>query len=554
MSDQQTVRYRPGVRVHVSAGGHACELNMFFVTRIITFLRANGYKVVDDATDADVVLVGGCGAYSLELRRGLEVVENLASRAPQAHLQPVGCLAKVAAILGSDSGRDQFGRRLVSPDLTESGLIESTRGYFQHRIIGQTDDAAIEHMFEHDVPMSAVNEGVLDCQVLLECNDPQPADRLFVMTAQGCAQYCTYCSIRSAKGYVKSRPIDDIIRTIQDGVERGFKEFILLADDCGSYGADTGTNFAKLLNAIVRRAPEAWLHIYEMFPQRLVELYPEIDPVVWHRVFGMTAPLQHVSPRLLKLMGRRTDMDVFTNILRTIRSQHPGMYLHGHFIYAFPTETRTEFESLLGVTDLYHTIKFNRYRQTIDTGHALLPESECAWRDEEFRRRGIEDGVWAPVSPAHRLVRVLHSLRKGTDDTNSLGGELERVLAEAPQVETRDVARLLQGQLEVYDGPSDPVSVVSPTTSVCAPKHLTISTSGDRFRVRNHAVFGDGADLTLDLEEYELLLSFRTPRTLDEALDNSSPMLDRDHARSHIQRFLAAGLLIPSDAHGRGAD
>jgi ribosomal protein S12 methylthiotransferase len=542
-----TDSYPRGTCVYVSAANHGCELNMLFVTRVIGFLERNGHPVVQDPCGADVILVAGCGAYAPDIRHGLTKVRDLALAAPQADLRPMGCLGRIGEVLTSEPHRDRFGRLLHVPELDGTGLLESTRPFFAGPTIGQGDAGALEQMFEHDVPVSDVPDGVVAPRILDECGDTQPADRLMVTVAEGCVHHCTYCSIRTAKGHVRSRPAEGVVGAVRDGLSKGFKEFILMGDDCGSYGADRGTTFAELVNRLAHEVPDALLHFYEVYPQKLIDLAPHIEEVTWRRTFGMTSPLQHTSPRILRLMGRQTDLDAFGALLRRLRGDHPGLYLHGHLIYGFPTETREEFEGLLQVKDLYHTIKFNRYRQTVVTKLPLLSDEEVVWREERLAAMGIQDGFWSPQPAPHKLVGALHAVRKGADDIPQLhravGASLQSVLESTPDERTRRLAERLLAQLS-----TDPSEPPAPAFALCAPKHLSVTHGADgTLTVRNFAL-REPATVTLAPDDFAVLHAFETPATLQQVSDAVLGGGDGGSAalEEAVSRMIGQGLLVPA--------
>lgn len=128
----------------------------------------------------------------------------------------------------------------------------------------------------------------------------------YVKISDGCDRGCTFCSIPSFKGSLRSRSIEDITREVEDLLKEGKKEIILVAQDTTSYGIDLYRKQAlpDLLRRLNSLNGEFWIRVMYLHPDHLTEeiisAMLELDKVVKY----FDVPVQHGSDKILKLMGR----------------------------------------------------------------------------------------------------------------------------------------------------------------------------------------------------------------------------------------------------------
>jgi tRNA A37 methylthiotransferase MiaB len=211
-------------------------------------------------------------------------------------------------------------------------------------------------------------------------------DAYYLQICQGCANHCSYCAIKKAKGEVTSKPIEQIISELKEGMKMGFKRFVLLADDCGSYGLDLGVDFARLLNQLNHF--DIRMNINYIEPKEFQVMYPKIDQEVVEKIDFMDIPLQSTSKRILGLMNRRYEVADILNLAKEIKRRSPRIYLETQIIYAFPSETKEEFRDTFGLTEFFDTVIYFYYTDRKDVKSSLLPgkltSSEIINRTEEI--------------------------------------------------------------------------------------------------------------------------------------------------------------------------
>jgi ribosomal protein S12 methylthiotransferase len=170
----------------------------------------------------------------------------------------------------------------------------------------------------------------------------------YVKIAEGCNHRCSYCTIPLIKGNFRSRRPESIIGEIKQLVESGTREINLIAQDITMYGKDlsSGLNLAGLLRRIITEANPPWVRLLYAYPSRVDAELLDLLKTVPNLCQYLDLPIQHIHPRLLKLMNRHDPPELIRERLARIREAVPGIALRTTMIVGFPTETEAEFEAL----------------------------------------------------------------------------------------------------------------------------------------------------------------------------------------------------------------
>ena len=168
--------------------------------------------------------------------------------------------------------------------------------------------------------------------------------RAFVKSQDGCNNFCTYCVIPYARGNVRSKEKEEVIKEVKNLIKNGHKEIVLTGIHTGNYGAEFDNyNFANLLNDLVQIEGLERLRISSV---EITELNDDVLFVIINSnilVDHMHIPLQSGSDTVLKRMNRKYDKEYFINKIEQIRSIRPNISITTDVIVGFPGETEEEF-------------------------------------------------------------------------------------------------------------------------------------------------------------------------------------------------------------------
>ncbi len=295
--------------------------------RILTQLRAEGYEVAPSYESADTVIVNTCGFITPAVEESLDAIGEALDATGRVIV--TGCLGerpetirerfpKVAAITGSEAVDDVMAavRELIPPD---------------------------ENPFTSLIPLPASGVKLT------------PRHYSYLKIAEGCNHTCAFCIIPKLRGLQVSRDAGEVLYEAFRLIASGTRELVVISQDTSAYGVDVryresefqGEQVRAHLTDLAVKLGEmgAWVRMHYIYP------YPHVDRVVELMAQGkilpyLDVPLQHASPRILKLM-RRPGAGKQLDTIRRWREICPDITLRSTFIVGFPGETEEDFQLLL---------------------------------------------------------------------------------------------------------------------------------------------------------------------------------------------------------------
>lgn len=298
--------------------------------RIITRLRSEGYELSPDYADAGVVIINTCGFIESAIEESMESIEE--AMAENGRVIVTGCLGHKA-----DYIREYF------PDVLH---ISGPQAY--ESVVNAVHEALPPTMdpFTSLVPPEGIKL--------------TPRHYAYVKISEGCNHKCTFCIIPDLRGKLNSRSAADILAEATRLRDAGVKELLIISQDTSAYGVDlkyaTSTykdreyraRFADLCTALGELG--LWVRLHYVYP------YPHVDDVIPLMAEGkilpyLDIPLQHASPRILKLMKRPAAAENNLARIQAWRDVCPDLTIRSTFIVGFPGETDAEFEELLQFLD-----------------------------------------------------------------------------------------------------------------------------------------------------------------------------------------------------------
>jgi len=299
-----------------------CAKNLADSERLMGDLASAGFALTDSLDDADLALVNTCGFIDPAKEESIDAILKVAAQKEFGRLRGLmvaGCLVeRYAAQLSKEI--PEVDRWLPFKDYT--------------RVI----DAARELMGLPQVRSLAPE------RVLLT-----PAAYAYLKISEGCDQKCTFCSIPSFRGRLKSRTIEENVADARLVAARGVGEINLVSQDTTAYGRDLygKPRLAELLRELTKIEGPRWWRVLYLYPSTLRE--DVLDEMAGNEriVKYVDMPLQHVSDRLLHAMKRGITGPRQRALLETIRKRVPGVTLRTTLIAGFPGETEADHKELV---------------------------------------------------------------------------------------------------------------------------------------------------------------------------------------------------------------
>ncbi|HEX8002963.1 MAG TPA: 30S ribosomal protein S12 methylthiotransferase RimO [Mycobacteriales bacterium] len=340
-----------------------CARNEVDSEELAARFAAGGFSLVEDAADADAVVVNTCGFVEQAKRDSIDTLleaRGLDADGRRRAVVAVGCLAErygaelasslpeADAVLGFDS---YASLAATIGDLLAGGPAPASHAPRDRRTllpITPVDRAAATASALAGAPaVPDLPDGVA----------PASGPRRYRLTggpvaplklASGCDRRCSFCAIPSFRGAFVSRPPEEVLAEAEWLAAQGVRELHLVSENSTSYGKDLGDVrlLERLLPAVaavpgIVRVRLAYLQPAEMRPS-LVEAIAGTDGVADY--FDLS--FQHSSPTVLRAMRRFGGTEAFLGLVRSIRELAPEAGIRSNFIVGFPGETAADYAEL----------------------------------------------------------------------------------------------------------------------------------------------------------------------------------------------------------------
>ncbi|HEY2028314.1 MAG TPA: 30S ribosomal protein S12 methylthiotransferase RimO, partial [Myxococcales bacterium] len=363
-----------------------CPKNRVDSEVMLGSLLDEGYRLVDEPKDAEVILINSC-AFIGEAKQ-----ESIDAILEHAQLKETGrCKALVVAGCLTQRYAD-----VLQTELPEVDYFVGTSAYPRIASIlkGERDRAVIP-----------------DPDYIADARTPRrnsmPRFTAYVKISEGCDNKCTFCIIPTLRGLQRSRPIADIVEEAHRLVAEGAVELNLVAQDLTAYGHDLPgrPKLHELLKAL-EEVPARWIRLHYAYPRDFPE--PLIEALARQPNLAryLDMPLQHIADPVLRRMKRGRDAAWVRKLVSRIREHVPDLTFRTSFIVGFPGETEEQFEELCDFVaemrfDKVGVFQFSREEGTDSFAlDGQLPQRVKAQRQKKLL------GIQRKISKAHQAALI----------------------------------------------------------------------------------------------------------------------------------------------------
>lgn len=171
----------------------------------------------------------------------------------------------------------------------------------------------------------------------------------YITIMKGCSNFCSYCIVPYVRGPEVSINCDEIVNSVQQAVNSGVKEIILLGQNVNSYN-DNGVNFTRLLQKVSKIEKLKRIRFMTSHPKDLSdELIDEIAKNA-KMCRHIHLPLQSGSDNILKAMNRKYTYAQYESLFNKIKTKIPDINITTDIIIGFPGETDIDFNDTLNAS------------------------------------------------------------------------------------------------------------------------------------------------------------------------------------------------------------
>ena len=169
-----------------------------------------------------------------------------------------------------------------------------------------------------------------------------------VKISDGCSRSCTFCAIPSFRGRFHEREEQEILSECRELVKAGVKELCLVSQDTNAYGADSN-RFVELIEKIAEIDDLKWLRLLYLYPdKKTLKILEKLGSLNLPALVPyLESPVQHVSPAILKAMGRSGSYELYRDIFSFAREMKKDTEIRTAFLVGFPGEKTEDVDLLL---------------------------------------------------------------------------------------------------------------------------------------------------------------------------------------------------------------
>lgn len=352
-----------------------CKVNAYEIEAMQQLLEEAGYEIVPFEPGADIYVINTCTVTNIADRKSRQMLHKAKKMNPEAIVVATGCYVQTGGEkLEKDEAID-----LVLGNNQKINIVEALAEYAENKPGHGSHVIKINQTKEYEeLSIDRTAEHV----------------RAYIKVQDGCNQFCTYCIIPYARGRVRSRNIESVLKEVRALAEKGYKEVVLTGIHLSSYGVDFPEEKKETLLSLIRV-------VHEIEGIRRIRL-GSLEPGIVTREFAEgIAALPKVCPHFhlslqsgcdetLERMNRRYRSGEYRERCELLREVYGNPALTTDVIVGFPQESEEEFRKSYDFVDSIrfyetHIFKYSRRQGTKAAAmDGQLTEAEKSFRSEKM--------------------------------------------------------------------------------------------------------------------------------------------------------------------------
>ena len=331
-----------------------CKVNSYEIEVMQENLEKNGYKIVPFAPGADVYIINTCTVTNIADRKSRQMLHKAKKMNPDAVVVAVGCYVQT----GTENVKQDECIDLAVGNNRKKDIVSILEEFLKEKEADRADKTL------HETTIPDINDGKQEYEEMTLTRTGEHT-RAYIKIQDGCNQFCSYCIIPYARGRVRSRKEEDILKEVKGLVEAGYKEVVVTGIHLSSYGLDfidkTSGDYLQGVGIRTQAYNKGYLlDILEKINKiegleriRIGSLEPRIitkEFALRLKALNKLCPHFHLSLQsgcneTLKRMNRHYTAEEFKEKVDLLREVFDNPAITTDVIVGFPGETEEEFEA-----------------------------------------------------------------------------------------------------------------------------------------------------------------------------------------------------------------
>lgn len=311
-----------------------CKVNQYETNAMIEQFIKKKYTIKEFNEEADIYIINTCTVTNMADRKSRQMLRRAKELNPNSIIVACGCYAQVA--------KEELAK------IPEIDLIYGTNE--KNKIADLIEEKMTEEVLKTKKDGKEKETKVTDVMYQKEFLDFGVTDytektRAVIKVQDGCDRFCSYCIIPYARGHVRSRKIQNVVKEIKNIAQKGIKEVVITGIHLASYGKDfkPHAQLIDLLEEINKIDGIERIRLGSLEPTLItvefLDRLSKLEKICDH--FHLS--LQSGCDETLKRMNRRYTTKEFEEGVEFIRKYYKNVALTTDIIVGFPGETDEEF-------------------------------------------------------------------------------------------------------------------------------------------------------------------------------------------------------------------
>ena len=300
-----------------------CKVNQYETQSMREAFSNAGYNIVPEAADFDVAVINSCTVTAESDRKTRQILRRFRRENPNAVIVLTGCMVQAF----SDDAKN----------LCEADIV-----------VGNTDVGRIVSLVEEFIKNGERIFEVKKHERTEKFNTPQISrfderTRAYMKIEDGCNRYCSYCIIPYARGFVRSKPIEEIRNEALDLARNGYIEVVLVGINLSAFGDGESINLCDAVDAVCSVEGIKRVRLGSLEPDHISD-----EMLMRFKSQEKFCPQFHLSlqsgcDKTLKRMNRHYDTAFYTDLVERIRKMFPSAAITTDIMVGFAGENEEEF-------------------------------------------------------------------------------------------------------------------------------------------------------------------------------------------------------------------
>lgn len=337
-----------------------CKVNAYETEAMQQLLEEAGYEIVSFHEKADVYVINTCSVTNMADRKSRQMLHRAKKMNPDAAVVAAGCYVQTK----EEEAKQDLAIDILIGNNQKNELVHRLDEFFAEREEANAENAQKESDTNHQNKVEAVVDINHEPQCFEEMSLTKTAEhtRAFVKVQDGCNQFCSYCIIPYARGRVRSRNIESVLKEIRGLAKMGYQEVALAGIHLSSYGVDCEESLLHLIQEIHKINGIRRIRLGSLEPQIVTEEFARelssLEKICPH--FHLS--LQSGCDATLKRMNRKYTAAQYEEGCRLLRKYFAHPAITTDVIVGFPGETEEEFETTKAFLEKIHFYEMHIFK------------------------------------------------------------------------------------------------------------------------------------------------------------------------------------------------